>query len=342
MNARNQTVELLADQLQEMNDEEPHWITRGAFSILVGVLAMVEIAMATALYHGWIWVVVPLVAIASHLMHGSLIGFHEASHSNLRKSRWLNDLDGVLLGTLGFMSFTLYRVVHQTHHAYLITERDLEFWPFNDTEKPRWFRCLAAAAELNFGMFFTPILFLETFLCKDSIVRSPRIRRKIWSEFSIIVFAWGAIITVTTLLGLWKYLIWMYLVPAFIGANLQSWRKYIEHVGMTGTTATGATRSIVADNFVGRVVSFSLLHEPLHGIHHQRAGLTHAELSRHVGDLQPRRPDERPPFPSYGHALLDLVRCLRDPRVGPHWSGTEKPSSTFCKSSQGGTFESEA
>ncbi len=319
MNAPTQPLDLLADQLREMNDEEPHWIARGAFQILVLVLLLVETALAVALFQGWIWLIIPLVMIASHLMHGTLIGFHEASHSNLRKRRWLNDLDGVLLGTLGFMSFTLYRVVHQTHHAYLITERDLEFWPFNQTDKPRWFRVLAAAAELNFGMFFTPILFLETFLRKDSIVRSPRIRRKIWSEFAIMGFTWAAIFTLTTVLGLWKYLIWMYLVPAFLGANLQSWRKYIEHVGMTGTTANGATRSIIANHWTGRLVSFSLLHEPLHGIHHQRAGLTHAELSRHVRDLEPNTPGERPPFPSYRHAFLDLFSCLADPRVGPQW-----------------------
>ena len=54
-----------------------------------------------------------LVLVSSHFMHGMLIGFHEASHGLLRKSRLLNEIDGVLIGVLSFMSFSLYRAAHQ-------------------------------------------------------------------------------------------------------------------------------------------------------------------------------------------------------------------------------------
>ncbi len=119
--------------------------------------------------------------------------------------------------------------------------------------------------------------------------------------------------------GVGRYFLWMYLVPAIIAANLQSWRKYIEHVGLDGNTVNSSTRSIVAEGPLGRLVSFSLLHEPYHGVHHKRSGLPHAELPQYAADLQPVAVEERPPFRSYRHALVDLLRNLPDPRVGAQW-----------------------
>jgi fatty acid desaturase len=92
---------------------------------------------------------------------------------------------------------------------------------------------------------------------------------------------------------------------------------------MTGTTVNGSTRSIVAKSWMGRVVAFTLLHEPFHGVHHQRAGLPHSVLPQHVAALEPKTPDERTPYPSYRYALLDLMRSLADPRVGPQWRAVD-------------------
>ena len=111
----------------------------------------------------------------------------------------------------------------------------------------------------------------------------------------------------------------MYLAPAWLAANLQSWRKYIEHVGMTGSTVNGCTRSIVPQSWLGRLVAFTLLHEPYHGVHHQHAGLPHVVLPEYTPMLEPKHPGERVPFISYRQALSDLLRSLADPRVGPQW-----------------------
>ena len=74
-------------------------------------------------------------------------------------------------------------------------------------------------------------------------------------------------------------------------------------------------------------MSFTLLHEPYHGVHHRHAGLPHAKLPQFVAVLVPARPDELPPFASYWHAFLDLFRSLADPRVGAQW-GIGKPVRT--------------
>lgn len=314
-------LDTVAKDFSELH--EPHWVVRGAFQLLVFALVFTEVLLAYSVYRGWIWLAVPLILIASHLMHGTLIGLHEAAHGLLRKNRRFNEFDGVVIGTLSLMSFSLYRVVHQTHHAYLTTERDYEFWPLSQPSTPRWKRRLAAFFELNFGLFFGPFLFLRAFFKSSSAVRSKRVRRRVWAELGLIVVGFALLLAVVAAFGLWKYFLWLYLGPALIAANLQSWRKYIEHVGMTGDTVNGSTRSIVANTWVGRLVSFTLLHEPFHGVHHQSAGVPHSELPRHVDKLQPKNPGERPPFPSYRYALIDLMQSLADPRVGPQWQAVE-------------------
>jgi fatty acid desaturase len=302
---------------------EPHWISRSAFQFLVFGLVFTELMLAVSVSRGWIWLAVPLVLVVSHLMHGTLIGLHEAAHGLLRKNRSFNEFDGLVIGVISLTSFSLYRVVHQTHHAYLATERDYEFWPLSHTTTPRWRRCLAAFSELNFGLVYSPYLFLRAFFSSPSPIRSRRVRQRIWAELVMLVVVWALVLWGVATFGLWKYFLWMYLAPGVLAANLQSWRKYIEHVGMTGATVNGSTRSIVAKSWMGRLVAFTLLHEPYHGVHHQRAGLPHSVLPQYVEALQPKAPGERPPYPGYRYAFAELVRCLADPRVGPQWQRVE-------------------
>jgi len=133
------------------------------------------------------------------------------------------------------------------------------------------------------------------------------------------VLAWVVILSAVAWWQVWTYFIWLYLAPGIIAGNLQTWRKYIEHVGLSGHTAKSATRSIVADTWSGRLLSLTLLHEPFHGVHHLRAGLPHTELPRHAALLVPTVEGEVAPFPNYRSALLDLLRNLSDPRSGSHW-----------------------
>ena len=305
---------------------EPHWVLKNAFQLLVFGLVFTEVALALTVRQGLIWIAVLLVIVAAHVMHGVLIGLHEAAHGLLSANRRFNEFDGIVIGTLSLMSFSLYRVVHQTHHAYLTTTRDYEFWPLSNPAVPRWKRCLAAFCELNLGLFYSPFVFLRAFFSSPSPVRSKRVRRRIWAELALTLVTWTLVLAFVAAFGVWKYFFWMYLGPALLAANLQSWRKYIEHVGMTGETVNGSTRSIVARSWLGKLVAFSLLHEPFHGVHHQRAGLPHSVLPQYVEKLQPKRPGERSPYPSYRDALPDLLRSLANPRVGPQWRAVETVS----------------
>ena len=300
----------------------PHWFSRSAFAVLVVLTLLTEVALAAVLLSGAsLWLALPLVLLAGHLMHGSGVAFHEASHGHLRRSRFLNELDGVIIGVLSLMSFSLYRAAHQLHHMHLATERDEELWPFVHPQSPRWLRILAAFLELTVGLLFMPCLFLRTFLRAGSPIRSRRVRRRIWAELVLIVVVWAGILSAVTYWNVWYFFLWMYVGPAILAGNLQSWRKYIEHVGLTGSTVNSSTRNIVAEGWPGRLMAFSLLHEPYHGVHHLHAGLPHEELPGRASELAPRTADEMHPFASYRHALLHLLRSLADPRVGAQWRG---------------------
>ena len=303
----------------EIEPHEPHWVSRAAFPVVASALYVTQIALGFVVYHSVYWIAVPLVLVSSHLMHGMLIALHEASHGLLRKNRLLNEIDGVLIAAFGFMSFSLYRVVHQSHHAHLANEKDEELWPFVRPALSRPARILAAALELTVGFLYTPFLFIRAFLRAGSSIRKQTLRRRIWAEFSLAAVLWTGLFTAIAWWDLWKYFLWLYLAPAILAANMQSLRKYIEHVGLLGSTVNSSTRSIVANGWLGRLVSFTLLHEPYHGVHHRHAGLPHAELPLFVGELAPKSPEELPPFRSYSHAFRDLFQSLADPRVGAQW-----------------------
>ena len=174
------------------------------------------------------------------------------------------------------------------------------------------------------GLLFTPFLFVRTFLRGGSPIRNKKLRRRIWTEFAVTAVIWTAILTAVAVFDAWKYFLWLHLIPAWLAANMQSLRKYVEHVGLTGSTVNSSTRSIVAEGWVATFVNFTLLHEPYHGVHHWRSGLPHPELPEHAAALEPNVEEERPPFRTFGAAVHDLFINLADPRVGAQWLGVAR------------------
>ncbi len=308
------------------NSPASHWPAKSAYALVAAGFFLSQTALALSIVWGWVWLVVPLVLLVSHFMHGYLIAFHEAAHGLLRKSRLLNEIDGVIMGTFSLTSFTLYRALHQKHHSHLASEKDIELWPFVDPRCPRWKRRVAAFLELNFGLLYTPCLFWRLFFSRSSPIRSRKVRGRIWIELGLGLAVWGLVIGLTAAFGLWAFLWLNYLVPAFIAGNLQSWRKFIEHVGLSGHSARSATRSIVADTWPGKLVSLTLLHEPLHGIHHIKSSLPHSDFPTHSEWLAASEAGDIGPFPNYRSAFRDLLRCLADPRVGRQWDTLEDAS----------------
>jgi fatty acid desaturase len=320
-----------AEKLRLLEMHRPRWSSLGVWLSFIGLFFLGESLLYGSLVQENYWATFFLILVLAHLMHAHLIAFHESAHGLLCPNQRLNDVLGTFVGLLGFMSLTAYRTIHHTHHAYLATERDEELWPFVIPGTPRWQRWLAAGAELIFGLFYTPLLFVRSFLRQGSPVQVWRVRRRIWVEFVVMTLIWGGIVTAVAVWGLWKFLILMYLIPALLAGFMQSLRKYIEHVGLMGATPIGSTRSIISSGILGRVFSFSLFHEPYHGVHHVYARLPHSYLPRLTSVLTPTSEEELPPFPSYRSALWHMLGTLRDPRVGAQWIRRPEPEKTKAR-----------
>ena len=305
------------ERLIEMH--EPRWSSVGIWLLFLAAFCVVEGLLFWAISGGAWWLTIPLVLVLAHLMHGHLIAFHEAAHGSLCPNPRINDALGVFIGALSFMGFSLYRAAHHSHHSYLGTERDEELWPFVITSKPRWFRCLAAASELSLGLIYTPLLFLRALVRRGSIIQNRLRRRRIWLELAFIAAVWATVIALVAYMDAWKYLLVMYLIPAVLAGSMQSLRKYIEHMGMQGSTVLSSTRSVVNPGLLGRFLSFTLFEEPYHGVHHKFARLPYVVLPEFADELEPAEPPERPPFPTYRHAMFDMLPTLLDPKVGSQW-----------------------
>src|SRR5438477_243678 len=82
-------------------------------------------------------------------------------------------------------------------------------------------------------------LLYRAFLRHGSPVTDARVRRRIWVETGVMV----VLIVLTVAASLWleagTYVVWMLPVPGYLAAVAQSVRKYIEHMGLTGSTALG-------------------------------------------------------------------------------------------------------
>lgn len=296
----------------------PTWWTTAAYLLyLVLFFALVGLS-CLALYREWYAVLALSVCAEAFVMHAFLIAFHEGSHDGMCPHKPLNEAMVRLVGGFSFMSITLYRAVHQWHHRYLGTPRDEEFWPFSDPGTSRGLRRAMAFTELNLGLLHTPLLFLRAWVRPGARLKLSR--RDRWMarlELAFPVLMWSAVAAGTLWTGTFGYFLVGYLVPAFLAGNVQSWRKYVEHIGLTGSTWETLTRAIRPADAAGRALSVSLLHEPYHDLHHRYPKIPQRRLPDTAAVDPPA--EGRPVFSSYRAAVWDLCRGLGDPKFGPGW-----------------------
>ncbi len=307
------------DRARIVEAHEPHSSTAWVWAGFLAAFALAEVLLAWGVATQPWWVIVPIVIAVAHLMHGHILAFHEASHRTLARVPWINDAIGLFIGTLSFQGLTGFRAVHHSHHAYLGTERDEELWPFVVPTTPRWFRRLVAIFELAFGILLTPTLCLRTFLRHGSPVANPADRRRAWLELLLMAVVWSGIVGAVAWFGVWRHFVLMYVVPGVIAGDMHSLRKYIEHMGMTGSTVLSCTRSILASGPLARFISFTLFNINYHGIHHRYARIPQARLPEFTALLAPKRQEEPAPYTSYRAALWEMLHTLADPRIGAQW-----------------------
>ena len=268
-------------------------------------------------FHG-LW---PLTAViwvlGAHVGHMKLAAFHEASHGTLHPTRWRNDMQGMLVGTIMFIPLSVYRLAHWQHHAYLASPKDPELWPFVLPGTPRWARVLAALAEIVLGCIYTPLLFLRAVLISRNLPRAQR--RRIWIEYSLCAALWSALLTVVACNGWWEAFAVGYLAHTVVAGAMQTLNKYTEHLGLLGDSPLTSTRTVVDEGQPGRALSMSMLNIDYHGTHHRYAKVPFYHLPEATTIVYSEGEPAEPIYESYWSAMCDMLKCLGDPKVGRQW-----------------------
>lgn len=304
--------------LQRLHRKSPRTLAEataclGVFFGLMGVSLV-------AWHHGYWPITLLCWAIQGHFGHSNLLAFHEASHYVLHPSRRLNELQGVVLGSIILTPISAYRWVHNQHHLHLGTPRDTEMWPFVDPAAPRWRRLLAAAAELLCGFFYTPVVFVRGVLVADRMPRT--VARRLVLEYILCVLTWAAILGGVAYFGRWEDFLVGYMVPSLIAGNLQSLRKFTEHMGLLGHDVPTKTRTVIDRTLFGRLLSATMLHIDWHGPHHRYAKIPHFHLPEATPIVYAdvlAEPAGANVFGSYPAAVWAMLRTLGNPRVGAQW-----------------------
>lgn len=295
------------------NDRGKHYIHQ--LATLFHIATMVA-AIATW-NAGWWPLTIVCWCVCAHVGHSKLIAFHEASHGTLHPRWRANEFIGILLGSTIFVPLSVYRFVHGQHHAYIGTEHDLELWPFVNPEVSRGKRIAAAIGELVFGFFYTPIVFLHGVLAARRIPLA-QLRRIQW-EYAVCLVNWSLVLATIAYFDWWQPFFIGYVVQALLAGNLQSLRKFTEHLGLLGDSILTTTRTVVDPTLFGDGLSRSMLRIDYHGTHHRYAKVPYYHLPAATPYVYDGRVECVPIFPTYWAAMCDMFRTLGNPRVGVQW-----------------------
>jgi fatty acid desaturase len=265
--------------------------------------------------HAWTpatpWLVAALVAATASAMFCWTSALHEAAHQTLFQSRQLSIWCGRLLGTTMFTPYSAYREVHIRHHAYLNTPRDWELWPYSDPKASLAFRRAFVWFDLVCGVISGPIIYGRIYFHRDSPIKNPALRRTIRLEYLGIAAVWGGIWVYTTLTHQWAQHAIVVLLPMYIAAVMQTFRKFTEHLGMASFDPMQGTRTVLPRKWLLRLSSFFNFDIFVHGPHHRHPRLTHTTLEEKMHQYEAAHPEVAyPTYERYWHAMLEMLPAM--------------------------------
>lgn len=257
------------------------------------------------------WIVAGLCAFTAAMMFCWTSALHEAAHQTLFKSRQLSIWTGRLLGTLMFTPYSAYREVHIRHHAYLNTPRDWELWPYSDPNASLAFRRAFVWFDLLCGIAAGPVIYGRIYFNHDSPIKSPSMRRTIRLEYLGIAAVWGAIWLYTSLTHQWPQHLLVIILPMYVAAFMQTFRKFTEHLGMASFDPLLGTRTVLPRKWLLRLSSYLNFDIFIHGPHHRHPRLTHTTLEAKLDEYRHDNPEVNyPAYERYWQAMLAMLPSM--------------------------------
>lgn len=283
-----------------------------------GLIGLFSIFMAAHCFNqGYVLGVIACYLLFFITSSSTGMAFHEAAHGVLYKPRWFNDLAGHVMGASIFVPLEAFRLVHVSHHAHTSLSNDFELWPYSDPKRSRPLRVAFAAFELTLGMISLPIVMAYGAFMLRRNATSKR-RRKIVLGYGLTVMIWAIVLSFVHAFEVWTGFLVGFLIPAILVANVQTVRKFIEHVGLLEENVGHRSRTVYPrSSFMRKLYGWSLLNVNLHATHHARASLPGGRLP----DETERLVEKGLPhvFGGYLEALRDTAPHFLNPRVGPQW-----------------------
>jgi len=247
---------------------------------------------------------------------------HEMGHMTFLASDTVSRRLGRFLGMILVIPFTCFRATHLTHHAKMCTSEDYELWPYCKPNYSIRFRKAFCLFDLLLGTISAPIIYSRVFWKRNSPLSQSEISA-IKFEYLLSILFWGAIafvvlyVSVTQIATPAQLSIW-WIAPLAFAATLNTFRKLIEHVGLSSCDPLFGTRTVQPTNIIAKFISFGNFDLNLHGPHHRFGMAQHDELSDKLDQALHKQPAiGELVFHSYSGAAWHTLKCiLKNPGVG--------------------------
>lgn len=287
-------------------------------------LSMVAAAFFS-LISGWptdhpAWIVLVTIVLA-YFQHCWTIIFHEDAHYSLYAARWHNIFNGRIVGTLLLIPFEIFRQVHIRHHARMNTPDDFEQWPYCDPTKSLRFRRVFLVIDILLGAWVAPFIYNRAFFVRNTPMKDPAIRRKVWFEFGIMFVFWSVTIGLVAYYGAWRGLVLGYVIPAVVTGWIQTIRKLTEHLGLPAGDPMRGARTVLPQRPMGRWFAWTSFHIESHGLHHKFPQMPHRNLEKAYALLEDGETAPEVTFSTYWQAIRDMLPHLRRPGIGVNAPG---------------------
>jgi fatty acid desaturase len=204
---------------------------------------------------------------------------HECLHEHAFRSRWANRLWGFVGGMFMFSAFSHYKYEHLRHHAYLGTEKNLEFfnYRFRGLDSVHGFAFAAfhlgryadVGRNLGRGVFRRPIPGVDR----------PRATRAVQNEYRVLLTLVVGAVAVSVLTGSW-FFVWAWLLPVLLVSEAVHFLIELpEHFGLntqTDPNVLSNTRTVRASRLVQWITNYNNLHTA----HHYHQGVPMVNVPR--------------------------------------------------------------
>lgn len=206
------------DVVKKLSEISP---VRSALSFFADWFAIVLlIALAVVTRHPLAWIVA-VVGIAG-AQHGLAILAHQSAHYRMFKTRWLNDLVGILSATPLGVSMHTYRIIHRIHHNHLYEPVDPDMALMAGYPRGKWYLAKKFLKDLsgltsikNYLYFFGKPLGAkkQPTGAKPKDDTSENLRRAARTDRRFVIVFHVAILAAAVFFGFWKFYLLLWLLP---------------------------------------------------------------------------------------------------------------------------------